>query len=198
MTHPSSEPSTEPSLPAGQRVVVSEFGATPLDALERFVSLVPMPAPDPSTLRPRDVIVAIESASVGWVDLLMTSGQYPHMPKPPYTPGLEYAGVVAWKGKDVGDRIAIGDPVMVDGWLAGPRSLGAYQQWGGWASYGVAPAEAVVFEDSDAGVQAGRAGGFWVVGLGATQVAGAAHIVLPSLAGVTLAVLRERLAAIKP
>lgn len=69
-----------------------------------------------------------------------------------------------------------------------------------WAAQqlGVAPAEAVVFEDSDAGVQAGRAGGFWVVGLGATQVAGAAHIVLPSLAGVTLAVLRERLAAVKP
>ncbi|MCC6873247.1 MAG: NADPH:quinone oxidoreductase family protein [Sandaracinaceae bacterium] len=144
MTQPSSEPSTEPSLPPGQRVVVSEFGETPLDALERFVSLVPMPAPDPSTLRPGDVLVAIESASVGWVDLLMTSGQYQHMPKPPYTPGLEYAGVVAWKGKNVGDRIAIGDPVMVDGWLAGPRSLGAYQQWGGWASYGVAPSEAIL------------------------------------------------------
>ena len=80
----------------GQRVVVSEFGETPLDAIENHTALVPMPAPDPAALGPRDVIIAIRSASVGWVDLLMTSGQYQHMPKPPYCPGLEYAGVVAW------------------------------------------------------------------------------------------------------
>ena len=41
---------------------------------------------------PRDVIVAIKSAAVGWVDLLMTSGQYQHMPKPPYTPRARVRG----------------------------------------------------------------------------------------------------------
>ena len=87
----------------------------------------------------RDVIVAIRSASVGWVDLLMTSGQYQHMPKPPYVPGLEYAGVVAWVGAEVGSALAIGDGVMLDGLLAGPRSLGDYQDQGGFATYAVAP-----------------------------------------------------------
>jgi len=100
-----------------------------------------MPAPDPAALSPRDVIIAIESASVGWVDLLMTSGQYQHVPAPPYTPGLEYAGTVAWAGAEA--AFAVGDAVLVDGFLAGPRSSGAYRGYGGFASYGVAPAEAV-------------------------------------------------------
>jgi len=72
----------------------------------------------------------------------MTSGQYQHMPKPPYTPGLEMAGRIAWKGADV-DGFAEGDAVLVDGFLAGPRSLGAYQRWGGFATYAVAPVEAL-------------------------------------------------------
>lgn len=128
----------------GHRVVVSQFGDNPLDAVERYASLQPMEPPDPARLGPHDVIVAIKSAAVGWVDLLMTSGQYQHMPQPPYCPGLEYAGVVAWMGGEVdGQKIAVGDPVMVDGFLAGPRSLGAYQSYGGFASYGVAPADAV-------------------------------------------------------
>jgi NADPH2:quinone reductase len=87
--------------------------------------------------------VEIRSAAVGWVDLLMTSGQYQHLRNPPYTPGLEYAGVVAWKGPEVGDGLAVGDRVMVDALVAGPRSLGAYQRWGGFASYAVAPVEAL-------------------------------------------------------
>lgn len=59
----------------------------------------------------------------------------------------------------------------------------------------VHPSEAVVFEDSDAGVQAGLAGGFYVVGIGSTRVAGA-HLIVPSLAGIRVATLRERLAAL--
>jgi NADPH2:quinone reductase len=130
------------SLPAGKHVVVHELGETPLDAIENHASLEPMDAPEPATLAPRDVIIAVKSASVGWVDLLMTSGQYQHMAKPPYTPGLESAGVVAWAGPDA-PGIKPGDAVLVDGFLAGPRSHGAYQKWGGYASYVVAPAEAV-------------------------------------------------------
>jgi NADPH2:quinone reductase len=37
----------------------------------------------------------------------------------------------------------VGDRVLVDGLLAGPRSLGDYQAYGGFASWGVAPEEAV-------------------------------------------------------
>ena len=130
------------NLPPGHRVVVSELGEAPLDALAHHTALVAMPAPDPAALSPRDVVIAVASASVGWVDLLMTSGQYQHPPQPPYTPGLEYAGTVAWRGPDAAG-VEVGDRVLVDGLLAGPRSLGAYQSWGGFASYAVAPVEAV-------------------------------------------------------
>lgn len=131
------------SLRPGQRVVVSEFAETPPEAIDRFVSLAAMDPPDPASLGANDVLIAVKSAAVGWVDLLMTSGQYQHMPKPPYTPGLEYAGEVVWKGASVGHRVNVGDRVLVDGLLAGPRSAGAYQSYGGFATYGVAPSEAV-------------------------------------------------------
>ncbi len=130
-------------LPDGQRVVVSELGETPLDAIDRFISLERMPTPDTASLEATDVLVEVRSASVGWVDLIMTSGQYQHMPSPPYTPGLEYAGVVVWKGSAAGDHITVGDEVLSDGLLTGPRSLGAHRRWGGWATYAVAPGEAV-------------------------------------------------------
>jgi NADPH2:quinone reductase len=127
----------------GQRVVVSEFGETPLDAIERFTRLEAQEPPAASSLRPTDVVIAIKSASVGWVDLLMSSGQYQHMAAPPYTPGLEYSGVVSWIGREVdGGKIAVGDRVFVDALLAGPRSSGDHRD-GGFASYAVAPAAAV-------------------------------------------------------
>ena len=131
------------TLPPGHKVVIAELGDDPLQAIEHHASLQEMTPPDPAMLGPRDVIVAVKSASVGWVDLLMTSGQYQHVSKPPYTPGLEYAGVVAWAGAEACDHVAVGDTVLVDGFIAGPRSSGAYQAWGGFASYGVAPVEAV-------------------------------------------------------
>jgi beta-phosphoglucomutase len=56
----------------------------------------------------------------------------------------------------------------------------------------VSPAESVIFEDSDVGVQAARAGGFRVVGIGSERVADA-DIVLPTLAGVTLESLQQML-----
>jgi NADPH2:quinone reductase len=134
----------QPSLAPGRRVVVSEFGETPPDAMDRLVSIESMPAPDPASLSPHEVLVAIRSASVGWVDLLMTSGQYQHMPSPPYTPGLEYAGVLVAKGAEAAPGFATGDAVLVDPFLAGPRSLGDYQKCGGWASYAVVPGDAVL------------------------------------------------------
>ncbi|HSN28865.1 MAG TPA: alcohol dehydrogenase catalytic domain-containing protein [Kofleriaceae bacterium] len=124
------------TLPAGRRLLVSTIAADPLAGIEQ-ATLVAMPAPDPAQLSSRDVIIAVASASVGWVDLLMMSGQYQHAAKPPYTPGLEYAGTVAWAGSDA--RIAVGERVLVDPFLAGPRSLGAYQGYGGFATYAVAP-----------------------------------------------------------
>lgn len=129
-------------LPAGRKVVVSTFGETPTEAIENHVALTEMERPDPATLGANDVIVEIKSAAVGWVDLLMTSGQYQHMPKPPYTPGLEYSGLVSWTGSAV-TGIAPGDRALVDAFQVGPRSSGNYQKWGGFATWAVAPAEAV-------------------------------------------------------
>jgi len=131
------------ALPNGRRVVVSQFGETPLEAIDRFATLESMPPPDLSALKPDELVIAVKSASVNWVDMLMTSGQYQHMAKPPYTPGLEAAGIVAWVGLAAEGKFAVGDRVFSDGLLVGPRSLGNYQRYGGYASYIVAPAHAV-------------------------------------------------------
>src|SRR5690606_26451959 len=71
------------ALPDGQRVVVTEFADNPLQALESFVRIMPMPAPSISELKPHEVLIGIKSAAVSWVEMLMTSGQYQHMPSPP-------------------------------------------------------------------------------------------------------------------
>ncbi|MEO8611078.1 MAG: beta-phosphoglucomutase family hydrolase [Chloroflexota bacterium] len=63
-----------------------------------------------------------------------------------------------------------------------------------WAAarLGVTAAQAIVFEDSEAGVAAGRAGKFWVVGIGDVLVTDA-HIAVPSLQGIGVRDLTERL-----
>src|SRR4051794_8524069 len=110
----------------GQRAIVSALGETPLDAIEQHLTLEKMSPPETSKLAAHEVVIAVKSAAIGWVDVIMTSGQYQHVPKPPYTPGLEYAGEVAWAGPEV-KHVKEGDRVIVDGFVAGPRSLGEYQ-----------------------------------------------------------------------
>ena len=130
-------------LPPGQRVVLEAYGETPLEAIDQHLRLEAQPVPDPSTLADDDVIVAIRSAAVGWVDLIMASGHYQHLARPPYVPGLEYSGEVVWIGPAV-SSLQVGDRVLADGLLTGPRSLGPHQRWGGFASYAVAPARALI------------------------------------------------------
>jgi len=127
----------------GQRLVLSEYGETPPDAIDNFMAIEAQPAPDPANLAPTDVVIEVRGAAVGWVDLIMSSGQYQHQVQPPYTPGLEYAGEVAWVGDQV-KEVAVGDRVIADGLRTGPRSKGGHQRWGGFASYSVAPADAVI------------------------------------------------------
>jgi NADPH2:quinone reductase len=129
--------------PAGHRAVVTALGATPLDALDTRLRIEDAPPPDPATLADDDIVIAVKSANVGWVDLLMMSGQYQHVPDPPYTPGLEFAGEVVWRGAAVHD-VALGAAVIADGLRTGPRSLGGHRRWGGFASYAVAPASAAI------------------------------------------------------
>jgi len=135
--------SSSPFSP-GVRVVVTELAETPLEGIRDYVRVEEMPAPDPTKLAPHEVIIAIRSAAVGWVDLIMTSGQYQHMPRMHYTPGLEWAGDVVWAGDAVSpDDAAVGDRVFVDCFTVGPRTSGPYQSAGGYASYAVVPGSAV-------------------------------------------------------
>ncbi|BAY60310.1 HAD-superfamily hydrolase subfamily IA, variant 3 [Calothrix brevissima NIES-22] len=53
--------------------------------------------------------------------------------------------------------------------------------------------QCIVVEDAAAGIEAGLAAGMWTVGLGPFERVGAAHIVLPSLAGITWADLKAKL-----
>ncbi|HEX3034231.1 MAG TPA: beta-phosphoglucomutase, partial [Thermodesulfobacteriota bacterium] len=61
------------------------------------------------------------------------------------------------------------------------------------AQLGLPPEQCVVFEDAEAGVAAGLASGTWVVGIGPRERVGAAHVILPSLEGVTWLELLEQL-----
>ncbi|WP_138498200.1 beta-phosphoglucomutase [Nostoc sp. PA-18-2419] len=58
---------------------------------------------------------------------------------------------------------------------------------------GIEPAQSVVVEDAAAGVEAALAAGMWAVGIGPVERVGAAHVILPSLAGVEWADLRSQL-----
>jgi len=142
-------------LPIGRRAVVKQFGRTVQEAILAIALEQQLP-PLLNELEPWDVVIAVVSSAVGWVDTIMASGQYQHRAKLPYTPGLEYSGFVVWMGpeakeamqKKQGDEIQIseieiGSRVFVDGLTAGPRSDGPYQRWGGCASYAVAPIGAV-------------------------------------------------------
>ena len=75
----------------GQRVIISEFGNDPIEALENHYRVEEFECPDPGLLGPNDVLIKIKACAVSWVDMLMTSGQYQHQPKPPYTPGQKYS-----------------------------------------------------------------------------------------------------------
>jgi NADPH2:quinone reductase len=126
---------------AGNRVVVTEWGETPTEALEKFIELQPQSCPEPAG--DHDVVLRVRACAVGWVDLIMTSGQYQHMAQPPYTPGIEFAGEVVAVGAKV-SAVAVGDRVLADGFSTGPRSSGPYQRWGGFATYAVIPESAAI------------------------------------------------------
>lgn len=122
----------------GVRAIVTAYGDDPIHAIENHLRLEAQPAPDLDRLGPTDVVVQVKSAAVGWVDLLMASGQYQHMARLPYTPGLEYSGVVAWTGPEV-NTLSVGDRVLSDGFRTGPRSSGEHRDQGGFATWAVAP-----------------------------------------------------------
>jgi NADPH2:quinone reductase len=128
-----------------RRLVVDRFAESSEDALESALHLETCPPPDTGRLGPTDVVVAVKSAAVAWIDAMMLAGQYHHRPPLPFTPGMEYAGVIEWTGAGIDPSvIRVGDLMMNDYMQAGPRSSGPYAANGGWASYAIAPASALL------------------------------------------------------
>ncbi|HOF89186.1 MAG TPA: beta-phosphoglucomutase [Armatimonadota bacterium] len=63
------------------------------------------------------------------------------------------------------------------------------------ARLGVMPAHCVAVEDAEAGVRAALAGGMRAIGIGDPARVGAAHRVCPSVAAITVEMIRELMAA---
>lgn len=80
--------------------------------------------------RPGEVLIAVRVAGVSFVDALIAAGGYQLRPALPYTPGTEFAGVVAAVGEGV-DPLRIGDRVC------------AVAMGGGYAEFALAKAEKV-------------------------------------------------------
>ena len=67
--------------------------------------------PDPAAPGPGEVLVDVHAASVNFPDLLVIGGTYQILPKLPFSPGKDMAGIVAAVGAGVttckpGDRVA--------------------------------------------------------------------------------------------
>ena len=124
----------------GVRAVVSQLADDPVQGIHQL-RLEEMSVPDVKTLPEDAVVVSVSHCAVHWVDCLMVAGQYQQAPPLPYTPGMEYTGSVLIPGNS---NLSVGDEVLVADMInAGPRSYGAYQAYGGFATYSVAPAIAV-------------------------------------------------------
>ncbi|PSP67354.1 NADPH:quinone reductase [Halobacteriales archaeon QS_1_69_70] len=71
------------------------------------LELIEKPKPEPSA---DEVRLAVYNAGVNFADIEKRKGAYPNAPEPPYTPGIEVAGVIDAVGRDVdrepGDTVA--------------------------------------------------------------------------------------------
>ncbi|MEL6914212.1 MAG: NADPH:quinone oxidoreductase family protein [Pseudomonadota bacterium] len=112
-------------------LVVSEYKTAPA-VRER-------PVPEP---RAGEIRLRVEACGLNFADLLMVRGEYQETPEPPFTLGLEAAGVVEALGPGV------------TGLAAGQR-VAVFGNFGGLAEYLVAPREACLpLPDAMTAVQA--------------------------------------------
>jgi len=112
-----------------QKILLKRYGDTPLDAIENHLDIQDIEMPATSMLKPNEVLIAVKTTTVSFVDLIMMTGQYQHMAEPPYVPGLEFAGDVMAVGGDV-RKFKVRERVFSDYQLVGPRSKGDYQSVG--------------------------------------------------------------------
>lgn len=106
---------------------------------------------DPQAL-PGEVLVRIQAAAVGHLDLDVAAGAFPVLPQLPFTPGVEAAGVVEQVTAD--SDVLPGTAVLVRG-----AGLGVVRN-GSWAQLVSAPIEAL--EPMPAGLDFPLAAGFFV------------------------------------
>jgi NADPH:quinone reductase len=89
---------------------------------------LPEPVPNPQK---DEVLVDVEAVGVNFADTVQTQGMYPHGPRPPYVPGLEFAGRIhaAPENRVMGftptgayaQRVAVNKQALMkipDGWSA--------------------------------------------------------------------------------
>jgi NADPH2:quinone reductase len=97
----------------------------------RAMQLISLDGPDglkladvPEPVNDKMLVVEVHAAGVGFPDLLMTRGRYQFRPEPPFTPGIEMAGIVKTapegSGFKPGERVAAWTPL------------------GSWAEYAIA------------------------------------------------------------
>jgi NADPH2:quinone reductase len=86
-------------------LVCTAYG--PLESLT--VDEVPLPAPGP-----RQVRIEVKAAALNYPDALMVQGLYQANPTPPFSPGLEFSGVISALGDEAG-RWKLGDRVVALG-----------------------------------------------------------------------------------
>ncbi len=99
------------------------------DALARDfsrVALKDLPVPEPG---PGEVRVRVEAASLNFPDLLMLKGEYQFKPEPPFTVGMDLAGVV--------DAVGAGVAIPLGTRVAGGAKTGAF------ANYAICPASSL-------------------------------------------------------
>jgi NADPH2:quinone reductase len=158
------------------------------------VETVPDPTPGPG-----EVVVRLAAAGVNPVDTYIRSGPYANLPRLPYTPGMDGAGVVSAVG-DPGGRFSVGDRVYVAGSISGsyadqalcaadqihplPSALDFAQGAAlgvpyatalrAWDLAGVGPGDCVLVHGATGGVgiaavQLGKMLGLRVIGTGGTE-----------------------------
>jgi NADPH:quinone reductase len=138
---------------------------------------------------PTEIVVDVRAAAVNFSDILIMANRYQVSTVPPFTPGSEFAGVVASVGAEVSD-LAVGDRVFGSSMVGAfasqivvpvgslrriPPHIDLHEAAGFWVAYSTA-------YHSLRTVAAVREGD-WVVVLGATGGVGSAGIDVARLLG---------------
>jgi NADPH:quinone reductase-like Zn-dependent oxidoreductase len=77
--------------------------------------------------KPGEVLIRVKAIGVNFADLLQRMGVYPGVPKPPFVPGMEIAGVVERTAE--GGRPSDGPPLRPGEAVAALSGLNAYAEW---------------------------------------------------------------------